>query len=80
MPRRLAAVIALVVFAVCILAGMSAGNTFAETLRRALIGMFGTLVVALVVGGMAQKMLEENARQLEKKSENSETKVEQKGR
>lgn len=80
MPRRLAAVIALVVFAVCVLAGMAAGNTFAETLRRALIGMFGTLVVGLVVGGMAQKMLDENAKQMEKKPEVSETKVEPKGR
>jgi H+/gluconate symporter-like permease len=79
-PRRLAVVIALVVFAVCILSGMAADNTFSETLRRALIGMFGTLVIGLVVGGMAQKMLEENAKQLEKKPENSETKVEPKGR
>lgn len=80
MPRRLAVVIALVVFAVCILSGMLAENTFAETLRRALIGMFGTLVIGLVVGSMAQKMLEENAKQLEKKPEDSETKIEPKGR
>lgn len=80
MPRRLAVVIALVVFAVCILSGMLAENTFAETLRRALIGMFGTLVIGLVVGAMAQKMLEENASQLEKKPEDSETKIEPKGR
>lgn len=80
MPRRLAVVIALVVFAVCILSGMVAENTFAETLRRALIGMFGTLVIGLVVGSMAQKMLDENARQLEKKPEESETKIEPKGR
>jgi H+/gluconate symporter-like permease len=79
-PRRLAVVIALVVFAVCILSGMVAENTFAETLRRALIGMFGTLVIGLVVGSMAQKMLDENARQLEKKPEDSETKIEPKGR
>jgi H+/gluconate symporter-like permease len=79
-PRRLAVVIALVVFAVCILSGMLAENTFAETLRRALIGMFGTLVIGLVVGSMAQKMLEENAKQLEKKPEDSETKIEPKGR
>ena len=80
MPRRLAVVIALVVFAVSILSGMVAENTFAETLRRALIGMFGTLVIGLIVGSMAQKMLDENARQLEKKPEDSETKIEPKGR
>jgi uncharacterized membrane-anchored protein YhcB (DUF1043 family) len=59
---------------------MEAGNTFSETLRRALIGMFATLVIGLVVGGMAQKMLDENAKQLEKKTEISETKIEPKGR
>ena len=80
MSRRLAVVVALVVFAVCLLSGMAAENTFAETLRRALIGMFFTLVVGMVVGGMAQKMLDENAKQLEKKPEISEAKIEPKGR
>ena len=80
MPRRLAVAVALVVFAVCVLAGMEAGNTFAETVRRALIGMFVTMVIGLVVGVMAQKMLDENAKQLEKSPEISETKVEPKGR
>ena len=55
-------------------------SRFSETLRRALIGMFATLVIGLVVGGMAQKMLDENAKQLEKKTEISETKIEPKGR
>ena len=80
MSRRLAVVISLVVFAVCLLSGMEADNTFSETLRRALIGMFGTLVIGLVVGAMAEKMLEENAKQMEKKTEISESKVEPKGR
>lgn len=80
MSRRLAVVVSLVVFAVCLLSGMEAGNTFAETLRRALVGMLGTLVVGLVVGAMAQKMLDENAKQMEKKTEISESKVEPKGR
>lgn len=80
MPRRLAVVVALVVFAVSLLAGMLAENTFAETVRRALVGMFVTLAVGLVVGVMAQRMLEENARQLEKSPEDSETKVEPKDR
>ena len=76
MPRRLAVVVALVVFAVCLVAGMMADNTFVETVRRALIGMFVTLAVGLVVGVMAQRMLDENAKQLEKRPEDSQTKVE----
>ena len=74
MPRRLAVAVALVVFAVCLLCGMAAENSFAETVRRALIAMFVTLVVGLVVGAMGQKMLEENVAALEKKSQDSEAK------
>ena len=76
MPRRLAVAVALLVFAVCLVSGMAADNSFVETVRRALIGMFATLVVGLVVGAMAQKMLEENAAEIEKKSQLSETKAE----
>jgi H+/gluconate symporter-like permease len=74
-PRRLAAAVALVVFAVCLLCGMQAGNTFAETVSRGLKAMVVTLVIGMVVGVMAQKMLEENAKELEKKLEVSETKL-----
>ena len=80
MPRRLAASISLIVFAVCLLSGMSAGNTFVETVRRALVAMFVTLAIGLVVGVMAQKMLEENVKQIEAKSEISEAKPEAKDR
>jgi hypothetical protein len=73
-PRRLAVAVALLVFAVCLVSGMAAENSFAETIRRALIGMFVTLVVGLVVGAMGQKMLEENVAGPEKKSQDSETK------
>jgi putative Mn2+ efflux pump MntP len=79
-PRRLAVAVALVVFAVCVLCGLEAENTFAETLRRALIAMFVTLVVGWVVGFMAQKMLEENAKQVVEKEEISQTEIEPKGR
>jgi uncharacterized membrane-anchored protein YhcB (DUF1043 family) len=41
---------------------------------RALKAMFATLVVGLVVGAMAQRMLEENLKELAKKSEISEAK------
>ena len=74
MPRRLAAAVALLVFAICLLCGMQAGNTFAETVTRGLKAMAVTLVIGLVVGVMAQKMLEENAKELAKKFEISETK------
>jgi H+/gluconate symporter-like permease len=73
-PRRLAVAVALLVFAVCLVSGMAAENTFAETIRRALVGMFVTLVVGLIVGLMAQKMLEENVASAQKKAQDSETK------
>jgi len=79
-PRRLAVAVALVVFAVCLLSGMEAGNTFAETVTRALEAMFATVVIGLVVGVMAQKMLEENLNEPEKNLEISPVKGEPKDR
>ena len=60
MPRRLAASLSLLVFAICLIAGMESGNTLATVLARALLAMAGTLVVSLIVGTMAQRMLDEN--------------------
>ena len=60
MTRRIAASLALIVFAVCILQGIAAGNPFATVVQRALIAMVGTLVIGAVLGAMAQKMLDEN--------------------
>jgi NhaP-type Na+/H+ or K+/H+ antiporter len=60
MSNRLAGAMSLVVFAACLVAGIAADNTLATTIGRALIGMAGTLVVGLVIGAMAQKMLDEN--------------------
>ena len=68
MPRRMAVAVAMVVFAVCLIAGLEADNTFYETVRRALIGMLVTLVIGLVVGAMGQKMLDENVKQFAEKS------------
>jgi hypothetical protein len=65
---------ALVVFAVCLLIGLQAGNTFAETVSRGLKAMVVTLAIGMIVGIMAQKMLEENAKDLTKKLEISDTK------
>lgn len=80
MPRRLAVAVALVVFALCLACGMAADNSFNETVSRALKAMFATLVVGLIVGAMAQKMLEENLKDLATKSEISEAKPRPKDR
>ena len=70
MVRRTAATLALLAFAVCILAGLSAGNSTATVLSDALAAMGVTFVVGGVVGAMAQKMLDENvASETEKKKE-----------
>lgn len=64
MPQRLAAVMSLLVFAVCLfVGGVEADNPFTTTVSRALAAMAGTFVIALVVGYMAQKMIEENVNQ-----------------
>jgi hypothetical protein len=60
MARKMAAALALVVFAVCVIAGMGAGNPFETVLSKALVAMAATFVIGLVVGAMAQKMLDEN--------------------
>src|SRR5215210_1974716 len=67
MSRRLAAATSLVAFALCIMAGIAAGNTLSTTLSRALVAMVGTLVVGLVVGAMGQRMLEENVKTVKAK-------------
>ena len=60
MPRRIAAAMSLVAFAVCLVAGLEADNPLGTILARSLVAMAGTLVVGLVVGAMAQKMLDEH--------------------
>ena len=75
MVRRLAGCLALLTFAVCIAAGLNAGNTAATILSNALAAMGVTFVVGLAVGAMAQKMLDENlaqAKKVEEKTENEE--------
>jgi hypothetical protein len=49
-----------VAFAVCLLVGLRADNTFSTIVSNALVAMGGTFAVGLVVGAMAQKMLDEN--------------------
>jgi hypothetical protein len=60
MTRRIAACMALVAFALCILMGLQAGNPFTTVVSNALVALVVTFVIGLVLGAMAQKMLDEN--------------------
>ena len=60
MSRRIAAAMSLIAFAVCLVAGIEADNPLGTILARSLVAMAGTLVIGLVVGAMAQKMLDEH--------------------
>ena len=63
MVVRMAAVMALVAFAMCLVIGaVEAGNPFGTTVGRALVAMGGTLVIGLIVGAAFQSMLRENLR------------------
>jgi hypothetical protein len=73
MPRRLAATASLIVFAICLLTGIQAENSIGTSIQRGLVAMFGTLIVGLVVGTMAQKMLDENVQAQEEKVKNNST-------
>ena len=73
MATRIAISMALVVFAVCLLVGgLQAGNPFTTTVMRAIFAMIGTLVIGLVIGTMAQKMLDENVKIEEQKLKQNE--------
>jgi NhaP-type Na+/H+ or K+/H+ antiporter len=67
MANRLAGCCALVVFAFCLLLGLRADNTFSTTVTRALMAMAGTFAVGLLIGWIAQKMLDENLKAEEEK-------------
>ena len=60
MVRRFAGSLALIVFAVCLVAGLGAGNSASTILANALLAMGGAFFVGLVVGAMAQRMLSDN--------------------
>ena len=76
MARKIAAASALLVFAISVLLGLGAQNTFTTTLSRALLAMAGTFIIGLIVGAMAEKMVEENLNITAKKINNSEAKTE----
>ena len=65
MTRRLAASLSLLVFAVCLIVGMESGNTLETVLSRSLLAMAGTMVISLVIGTMAQYMLDESLKKRE---------------
>ncbi|MDP9173033.1 MAG: hypothetical protein M3O30_04100 [Planctomycetota bacterium] len=72
MVMRIAAVMSLLVFAICLVeSGLEADNPFTTTVERSLTAMMATLVIGLVLGGMARKMLEENLKSEEEKLKNS---------
>ena len=74
MPQKLAATLALLAFAACLyVSGVHAGNPFVTTIQRALLAMAGTYVIGLVIGSMAQKMIEENVKTAQKKLLDSRT-------
>lgn len=70
MAKRMAGVLSVVVFAFCLLLGLRAGNPFSTIVSRALVGMAGTYVVGLVLGAVAQRMVDENMRDEERKLRN----------
>ena len=63
MAVRIASALALTVFAMSLLLGMRAENTFATTVSRSLIAMMVTFIIGLVVGGMFDRMSRERADQ-----------------
>ena len=80
MTNRIAAALSLLVFTVCVIAGGSAGNPFSTVVSRALLAMAATMVIGLIVGAMAQKMLDENLKTDEEKLKNGAVKSNEDGR
>ena len=73
MTKRLSAVMALIVFTFCLVVGSRTGNPFSTTVGRAVVALFATLVLGMIVGTMGEKMLEENLKSHEEKLKNSPT-------
>jgi hypothetical protein len=68
MTHRIAASLALVAFAIClVVGGIHADNPFGTTVGRALVAMAVTYVIGLVIGAMGQKVVEENLKSEEEK-------------
>jgi|GEM_PF-857960 len=77
MPQRAAAILALIAFMTCLVIGVfEASNSFSTTVLRALGAMIATLVIGLIVGAMAGKMLDENVKTEEEKLKKGSTNLE----
>ncbi|HEY7087169.1 MAG TPA: hypothetical protein VH518_03710 [Tepidisphaeraceae bacterium] len=70
----------MIVFSVCLIVGAYAGNPFGTVIARALVAMAGTLVIGLILGTMAQKMLDENLKAEGEKLKNDSVKAPESGR
>lgn len=57
----------MLVFAISVATGLRAGNTFSTTVWRGLQGMILAYLLGLVVGWIAQKMLDENLKHEEER-------------
>lgn len=80
MGQRLAGCMALVAFMFCVIAGINVGNPFGTVVTRALLAMLATFVIGLVIGSMAQKMLDENIKFEEQKAKNDAIQISEDGR
>jgi len=79
MVVRLASTFALIAFAMSLVEGLRAENTFGTVVLRALLGLVVTLGVGPILGVMIEKMLAENLTQSEG-SENSSNEAGEVGR
>lgn len=60
MPNRIAGILALIAFAMCLLVGgFEASNPFTTVVWRSLVALFGTYVVGYIIGIAAERMLGE---------------------
>lgn len=67
MANRIAGILALVAFAMCLLVGaFEAGNPFTTVVWRSLVAMFGTYVIGYIIGIAAERMLGEQKAAAEK--------------
>ena len=72
MIRKIAVAMGLLVFSLCLaMGGLQADNSFTTTVQRALTAMAVTLVIGLVIGTMAKKMIDENLKSEEEKLKKS---------
>jgi hypothetical protein len=67
MVYRIAASFSMLVFAITVANGIRAGNSFTTTIWRGLEGLALAYIVGLLVGWIAQKMLDENLRHEEER-------------